>query len=435
MNILSSIQQTGRFLRFMDNQWIVISDGDARQKIAHAIQYRIRNDLSQPLSGVITSDPLEPTSSTSAIEPNESAETKTLEVQEEYQWTKNFQQPIKLPTPMTTNQMCTSDLRISSQDSTGEQEQEQTYRHKNVHPESQLEQFDVPQPLQDFSPLYVQATSTVPSVSDVAIENRSFSPFPAFTERQPLNSFTHEGQRAVSEYIHWKSYEDFQINEAQQHHCLHRNTLLSHTIQNMCVSTNHDPFPSSSMNLDASFDPLPLQQQHSFSSTDIGEKVSPPIFLASESSLTMDTFIESGDSTGMAKQLVNEVVPCPDLSSCCLSSLSNHPNHNVRQGYEATTAENIMQQLQQIGALPMNNNFISHPKHRAKATDVGYYNSALSLLSTVSKHQQEISSAESEVLEPGLCYISSKSLDDFTSAPVPPVEPIEASPADSNYQI
>ena len=167
---------------------------------------------------------------------------------------------------------------------------------------------------------------------------------------------------------------------------------------------------------------LPLQQQHSFSSTDIGEKVSPPIFLASESSLTMDTFKESGDSTEITKQLGNEVVPYPDASSCCLSTLSNHPYHNVRQGYEATTAENIMQQLHQIGAIAMNNNFISHPKHHAKGTDVGYYNSALSLLSTVSTHQQDIDFAENEVPEPGLFYVSSISLDDFTSTPVLPVE-------------
>ena len=42
-HIMESIRKTGRFLRMIDSQWALISDREIRQKIAHALQYRLRN--------------------------------------------------------------------------------------------------------------------------------------------------------------------------------------------------------------------------------------------------------------------------------------------------------------------------------------------------------------------------------------------------------
>ena len=328
MSILALIQQAGRFLRFLDNQWIVISDVEARQKIAHAIQYRIRDALSQSVSGVVAPDSPEPVS-TIAIVPRKVTETKMLEQKEEHQFSKHFEKAFQSPDPMTMNQINTSDLCSLGLCSPGEQGQEQAYHHEKVHQESPLTQFDVP------LPLCLQAVSSMPNVSDVINDTRALSPFPAFTAQQHhISSFTHEGQPAVSDYIRCKSYDNFQVNEAEQQlHYLHRNHVWSLTagIQNSWVST--------SMKLETSSDPLPLQRQNSLSSTDIGDKVSPPIFLASELSRTIDTFIEyleSGDSH-------------PDASSACLK-LSNHPYHNVHQGNEATTAVSTRLPLEVVEA-------------------------------------------------------------------------------------
>ena len=48
LDILSTIQQGGRFIKLMNGKWITICDTEARQKIAHAIQHRIRANQAQP---------------------------------------------------------------------------------------------------------------------------------------------------------------------------------------------------------------------------------------------------------------------------------------------------------------------------------------------------------------------------------------------------
>ena len=45
---MQSIQSTGRFLRPIDQQWVLISEREIRQKIAHAIQYRRRSTTVSP---------------------------------------------------------------------------------------------------------------------------------------------------------------------------------------------------------------------------------------------------------------------------------------------------------------------------------------------------------------------------------------------------
>jgi hypothetical protein len=47
VHIMKSIQTTGRFLRKTDGQWILASEREIRQKIAHAIQYRNRNSSAE----------------------------------------------------------------------------------------------------------------------------------------------------------------------------------------------------------------------------------------------------------------------------------------------------------------------------------------------------------------------------------------------------
>lgn len=51
MGILNSIKSRGQFLKMKDGRWTIVSDETARQKIAHAIQYQIRNDFSQQHEG------------------------------------------------------------------------------------------------------------------------------------------------------------------------------------------------------------------------------------------------------------------------------------------------------------------------------------------------------------------------------------------------
>jgi hypothetical protein len=450
-NILSTIQQEGRFVRFIDNQWIVISDEEARQKIAHAIQYRIRLDISQPLAGRDISDPPEPvsaareivTNETTATKPLELKVTKPLELKEETQLTDHFQESFRLPNQITVNQMYqyNCNLHFSSQGSPGEQEsspgeqesspgaqeQEQAYRHETEHRESLLEQFDVPQPSKDFSSMYHQATLAIRRVSDDGvIENCTFSPFPPFTTQHPFNICTHDGQCAVSDNINYKPYENSHINgtQQQQQNC-QQNNMLSHTIPNGCASPNHDQRPPLSLTFEAAFDPTPLQGHHSFSSfPDMDDKVSPTIFLASESIDTIDTF---PDDSAESVKIGNEVLVYPDASSFCLTSFAHNPLYNARQGYEVTTTENIFQQLQQIGAIPTSHIFLSLQNHHPNGTEVGCYNkSALSLLATVSNNQQPIASTERVIPEAGLFHMLSTSMDDLASTPLSlPVEPID----------
>ena len=47
MEILKSVQSRGQFLKMKDGRWMIVAEETARQKIAHAIQYQIRNDFSQ----------------------------------------------------------------------------------------------------------------------------------------------------------------------------------------------------------------------------------------------------------------------------------------------------------------------------------------------------------------------------------------------------
>ena len=55
MSILHEVKAKGNFLKMQDARWIIVSDETARQKIAHAIQYQIRNDFSQQNEGAATS--------------------------------------------------------------------------------------------------------------------------------------------------------------------------------------------------------------------------------------------------------------------------------------------------------------------------------------------------------------------------------------------
>jgi hypothetical protein len=53
MGILHAVQDKGNFLKMKDAMWTIVSDETARQKIAHAIQYQIRNDFSLKKEGPV----------------------------------------------------------------------------------------------------------------------------------------------------------------------------------------------------------------------------------------------------------------------------------------------------------------------------------------------------------------------------------------------
>ena len=388
---MSSIQQQGRFVRLVDGQWIVISNVEARQKIAHAIQYRIRNDHTVMADTTITELSAVPASLFATSVPAEAKEARTLELERhepQREDTTHLLQSLRSLYPTSVNQMYDGELGVTRRSPTGEQHppQEPSYLNDNRNREwccPKLEPSDAPRPPSSgisFHPV----TGVVPRVSNVMDHRTVFLPqHPEPFSVQPyLDPFIHEKSRAVSDFnIHHQSYEQpydnngiqqqQQQQQQQQSHLL-LNDFSPHTgtIQRSCDL-------ESAVMLENPIDPPLLQPKHSFSSmTEIEElygdsKIAAPTLLAWESGCTINSFQESGSSLNM-------------------SSLSNHQNPNPFQGYEATTAENIQQQMQQLGEIS-NGRGNYHPPN---GDGLGHGRSALSLLwPSVSQYQRHIESA------------------------------------------
>jgi hypothetical protein len=414
MGILASIQLEGRFVRFVNNQWIVISDTEALQKIAHAIQYQIRIDQSQPpmiannSSNDVITAPIHQFSFTLAVDETEMMKLELDGEKEDKQ--QQVRHSLQSSHTYTVKPLHGSNMGFSHHIATADQHHRtQAYNSDSAYQDKYPTlQPDVSQPLSPCTnDVPDQPNTSVPTVSDLIDNHHTFPPDPASFVNFLLDPSTQQKQRVVGDYTNQEFHSNANshvdaLDQQQQSYTMNEFTV--HPNDNDLMDCNKSQSLSSLSSVaeiifDRSFHPPPtLQQQHSLSSFSR----------------------EVHDDSKIASQM------CV-CESC--TAVTMNPYQYTCHSYEITTADNVQQQMQQLSAInSMSQKSIDHKNPSMTCPEVDTHTSPLLLLSSVSQTQTQllpIEMSETKASTSMSFHMATTSMDKFVTAPtqLPPPFP------------